>query len=85
MYGGFGEDSRWAGELRKLKIVRTEHFVDETLYHYFSRTDKTDGVKPGKFSAGVCSACGSESTVVVDFHMVCNSCAKVQEERYGEH
>jgi hypothetical protein len=75
IYGGFGEDSRWAGDIRKLKIVQTERFVDDVMYYYYSRTDKTDGVKPGRFSAGVCPHCGSESTVVVDREMVCNACA----------
>ncbi len=75
MYGGFAEDSRWAGELRKLGIVKTEHFIEETMYFYLSRTDKTDGVQPGPVSAGKCFFCGSPSTVLVGVRKIfCNAC-----------
>jgi glycosyltransferase involved in cell wall biosynthesis len=38
--GGFGEDARWAAKMRELGIVRTEHFIDQDLYHYLYRTKK---------------------------------------------
>lgn len=74
MYGGFGEDSRWAGELRALGIVKTEHYIEEVMYHYLSRPNKTDGVRPGPATAGQCPACGSSSTVLVRGKMFCNAC-----------
>ena len=76
MYGGFAEDSRWAGELRALGIVKTEHYIEDVMYHYLSRPFKKDGVKPGPVSAGTCSNCGSGSTVRVGTrHIFCNACA----------
>ena len=76
MYGGFAEDSRWAGELRSLGIVKTEHYIEDVMYHYLSRPFKKDGVKPGPVSAGTCSNCGSGSTVRVGTsHIFCNACA----------
>jgi hypothetical protein len=75
MYGGFGEDSRWAGDLRKLGIVKTEHFLEEIMYAYLSRTDKLDGVQVGPISAGKCVSCQSSSTVLVAPKMrFCNAC-----------
>lgn len=78
MYGGFAEDSRWAGELRRLAVVKRERFVDAPwpMYHYLSRTDKTDGVRPGptQGSAGVCAACKSLMTVIVSGQRFCNAC-----------
>lgn len=74
MYGGFAEDSRWAGDLRALGIVKTEHYIEDVMYHYLSRTDKTDGVQPGPVSAGACPACHSTSTVLVKGKMYCNAC-----------
>jgi hypothetical protein len=77
MYGGFAEDSRWAGDLSRLGIVKTEHFIDEILYFYLSRTDKTDGAAPGptSSSAGECPACHSVMTVIVNRKRFCNACA----------
>lgn len=46
MSGGHGEDSRWATDLRKLGIVRTEHYVDDIMYHYLVRRIKDDSVVP---------------------------------------
>ena len=74
MYGGFGEDSRWAGDLRALGIVKTEHYIEDTLYFYLSRTDKTDGVPMGPLSAGKCPSCESSSTVIVMGKRACNKC-----------
>lgn len=42
MEGGFAEDQRWGDALRKLKIVRTEHYIDDVMYLYYSRTVKDD-------------------------------------------
>ena len=44
MSGGFGEDRRWWNPLRESGIVQTEHFIDETMYFYYYRSAKTDGV-----------------------------------------
>jgi hypothetical protein len=76
MYGGYAEDSRWASELRSLGIVKTEHYIEDVMYHYLSRTDKTDGVIPGPHSnsAGECKFCHSLSTVLVPTGRFCNSC-----------
>jgi len=42
MEGGFGEDHRWATRLRDLKLLKTEHTIDEPLYYYFFRGVKVD-------------------------------------------
>jgi hypothetical protein len=42
--GGDGEDSRWASALRAKKIIKTQHYVDSIMYHYYFRTNKIDGV-----------------------------------------
>lgn len=42
MSGWPADDVRWAEELRKLNIVRTEHYVDETLYYYLTRSRKPE-------------------------------------------
>jgi hypothetical protein len=77
MYGGFAEDSRWAGELRALGIVKTEHYIEETMYFYLSRPGKKDGVQPGPVTAGKCPSCGSASTVRVFGQIACNACGEV--------
>jgi hypothetical protein len=40
--GGFGEDRRWAKKMRKLEVVKTEHFIDEVMYRYYFRSKKGD-------------------------------------------
>lgn len=77
MWGDFGEDSRWASELRAKGIVRTEHYIDDVMYHYQSRTDKTDGVSPGRVSVGECAACGSRMTVMSGEARFCNACGGI--------
>ena len=42
MSGWPSDDVRWAEDLRKLNIVQTEHYVDETLYYYLTRTSKPE-------------------------------------------
>lgn len=42
MSGWPGEDSRWADELRTRRVLRTEHYIDEVLYHYMTRTVKPE-------------------------------------------
>lgn len=44
--GARGEDKRWADAMRETGRVKTEHFVDAVLYHYYYRTAKNDG-SPG--------------------------------------
>ena len=74
MYGGFAEDSRWAGELRSLGIVKTEHYIEDVMYHYLSRPGKKDGVQPGPVTAGKCLFCESTSTVIFGGKIFCNAC-----------
>lgn len=42
MSGWPADDVRWAEELRKLNIVHSEHYVDETLYYYLTRSRKPE-------------------------------------------
>lgn len=42
MEGPAGEDSRWSSKMRNLGIVKTEHVVNEVLYHYLFRPVKND-------------------------------------------
>lgn len=42
MAGGFGEDARWAADMRKLAIVKTEHYIQEPMYYYLIRSKKND-------------------------------------------
>ena len=42
MEGGVGEDHRWADRLYATGKVRTEHFIDRVMYHYYSRIVKND-------------------------------------------
>lgn len=70
----FGEDSHWANEMRSMGIVKTEHFIEETMYYYLSRPNKTDGVKPGNRTAGTCPKCRSPQTVWVGLGRFCNMC-----------
>lgn len=44
MSGGFGEDRRWWEALKSSGIIQTEHFIDATMYYYYYRSGKTDGV-----------------------------------------
>lgn len=47
--GNFGEDCRWATKLRKLGIVKTQHYIPEVMYHYLWRAvknDETDATDP---------------------------------------
>lgn len=37
MEGGYGEDYRWANELRRLGVVKTSHYVPEAMYYYYRR------------------------------------------------
>jgi hypothetical protein len=67
MEGGHGEDQRWADRMRARDVLRTEHYVDRVLYHYYFRTRKNMG-KP-------CPKCGSTSTVLVGEGTVCNACS----------
>lgn len=47
MSGGFGEDARWSDGLRRLGIVKTEHYVQDVMYFYYWRSSKTDLPRPG--------------------------------------
>ena len=42
MSGWPADDVRWAEDLRNLNIVQTEHYLDETLYYYLTRSQKPE-------------------------------------------
>jgi hypothetical protein len=42
MEGGVSEDFRWAAAMRATGFVKTEHFIDRVLYHYYFRTHKDE-------------------------------------------
>ena len=42
MSGWPADDVRWAEDLRNLNIVRTEHYLDEILYYYLTRSQKPE-------------------------------------------
>jgi len=42
MSGWPGEDNRWADAIRELRIVKTEHYINQTLYYYLTRTHKPE-------------------------------------------
>lgn len=44
MSGGFGEDRRWWNPLRESGVVQTEYFINDTMYYYYYRSNKPDGV-----------------------------------------
>lgn len=44
--GGYGEDHRWALQLRNLRIVKTEHYIPEQMYFYYMRTKKCEFSSP---------------------------------------
>lgn len=64
--GGHGEDVRWADRMRATGKVRTEHYVDRVLYHYYFRS--------GKNRAMTCPECRSDSTVRLEEDSACNRC-----------
>lgn len=43
MSGARGEDCRWSDAMRAKNVVKTEHFIDEVMYHYYYRSNKSDG------------------------------------------
>ncbi len=47
--GHGNEDVLWADEIRGLGIVKTEHYISEVMYYYFSRANKNDSDKPGMY------------------------------------
>lgn len=71
----FGEDSDWAQRMRATGLVRTEHYVEQTMYRYLSRPGKPDGL-PVTRTAGKCPKCGSMSTVWVGRSKFCNQCGR---------
>ncbi len=89
MSGGFGEDERWATQLRALNIVKTEHYIPEVMYFYFYRGSKTDHVQPvdqirrtnlPDLLVGqrlpVCPKCGSTATGLAGGMRRCNQCGE---------
>lgn len=42
--GGFGEDERWANQIRETRRVNVFCYVDRVMYHYYYRSEKNDGV-----------------------------------------
>jgi glycosyltransferase involved in cell wall biosynthesis len=44
MSGGFGEDHRWADEMRARKLLKDATYIDEVLYYYLYRSRKNDAM-----------------------------------------
>lgn len=42
--GGFGEDERWAKQVRELWKIKKFQYVNQVMYHYYYRSVKNDGV-----------------------------------------
>jgi hypothetical protein len=42
MSGGYGEDHRWATQLREKQIIKTQKYVPEAMYFYYMRTKKQE-------------------------------------------
>lgn len=85
MSGGFGEDHRWADGLRALGIVKTEHYIDEVMYFYYFRNNKSDQpALPASRSEHpewvtlqrrpICPECGSTATALAGGMRRCNQC-----------
>lgn len=68
MEGGHGEDYRWAERMRKLGVVKTEHYIDRVMYYYEYRSNKSPKV--------TCVACGRDCVVRVETCYICNGCGK---------
>ena len=69
MEGGHGEDGRWADNMRALKVIKTEHYIDKIMYYYLFRNGKNRGA--------ICPHCGRDSTVMVEVGTHCNSCGRI--------
>ena len=69
MEGGHGEDGRWADNMRALKVIKTEHYIDKIMYYYLFRNGKNRGA--------ICPFCGRDSTVMVEVGTHCNSCGRI--------
>lgn len=90
MSGGCGEDQRWADGLRNLGVVKTEHYVNEIMYYYLWRSNKTDYPGPAIQLGGgqtvhnpmetdrqwrpSCPECGSNATGLAGGMRRCNQC-----------
>lgn len=87
MSGGHGEDERWARGLRATGRVKTEHYVNDVMYMYYWRSNKTDNQPPQFLDAPVrvtphdalqrrpaCPKCGSEATSIGGGMRICNQC-----------
>ena len=83
MDGGVGEDSRWSDAMRQLNIVKTEHYIDEVMYLYYYRNNKTDAYTPRQqqkkegghgFRHPVCPKCESDATCLAGGMRQCNQC-----------
>lgn len=87
MSGGGGEDQRWADAIRRLGIVKTEHYCgdDKVMYYYLFRNRKTEfsaapvhTFYPEVFSTRqptmVCPKCNSTSCAMAGGLRHCNQC-----------
>src|SRR6185437_6679834 len=85
MSGGHGEDARWANELRTLKVVRSEHYINEPMYFYYFRTSKDHSPvqlsgqpviahASGPISKKACPKCGSGALGMAGGMRRCNQC-----------
>jgi hypothetical protein len=82
MHGGAGEDARWARDLRQLGVVKTEHYIDDVMYFYYWRSNKSDsdisipnGTLPHvPIARIVCGKCGSSAVGIAGGLRHCNQC-----------
>jgi hypothetical protein len=83
--GGFGEDHRWADAMRALDIVKTEHYIDEIMYFYYFRSNKSIDLDGAVISARndpnfvgqpliSCPKCGSTACGIAGGMRRCNQC-----------
>ena len=45
MEGGWGEDTRWSNQMRRLGVIKTERHLEDVLCFLYFRSKKTDGAK----------------------------------------
>lgn len=64
MEGGHGEDKRWADRMRGK--VNTEHYIDDIMYYYLFRSNKT--------FAEPCPKCKGTITAKLEDRTQCNQC-----------
>lgn len=81
MEGGASEDSRWSDRMRALGVVKTEHYVDQVMYLYYFRSQKTDSLPVRQetrvepvIQRAPCPSCGSNAVGMAGGMKNCNQC-----------